>query len=71
MMAKGETRFGALHVVGGIAAAIVLTGLCYLIWLQSPRLVDLLGVPELRILAAFSGAVLVLSLGQLLTSWRR
>ncbi len=67
-MTDGAPHPGKLGHLFGLAAVLVLTGVCYLIWLKSPAFVESLGVPELRIVTAMAGAFVLLSLAEFVTS---
>jgi hypothetical protein len=67
-MTDGAPHPGKLGHLFGLAAILVLTGVCYLIWQQSSGFVELFGVPELRIVAAMAGAFVLLSLAEFVIS---
>ncbi len=67
-MTDSTLSLGNLRHVAGLAAVVALTGLCYLVWQNSSEFVAIFGLPELRILAAIGGAILLLSLAEFVTS---
>lgn len=64
-MPDDDASASRLKHLAGLAAAGGLAAACWWVWSASYQLAEFIGVPELHVLVALSGAILVLTLAQL------